>query len=225
MTADSVDGRADATRRHLVSAAAHQFARRPYHDVGLDDILAEARLTKGALYFHFDSKSALALAIIDKLAAAATAVVQDLVTRGLSGLETLIDFSFLIAAQDIESNSFRAGLNLIESVGQSEGRQERLFSQWIQALAVVVERAVGEGDISDDCQPVDVGRMMLSLHMGLRKVSNLDEPERFLLDVQKCWALLLNGILEPDRTEYFTQFLRRRTALAINASTKYADCR
>lgn len=219
MPSHSTDGRADATRGQILRAASHQFARRPYHDVGLDDILAEAELTKGAMYFHFKSKHALAVAIIDKQTAGATIAVDDLLTRGLSGLETLIDFSFLIAVQDIKSDLIRAGLNLIESVGQTEGLQARLFNEWVDALGVVVERGIGEGDILESFGPPDLGRMLVSLHMGLRKTSDLDEPERFLRDLEKCWYLLLPGILKPDRIDYFRQFVRRRAALAVNACT------
>src|SRR5262249_32825049 len=61
MTARSGDGRADATRRQILRAASHQFARRAYHDVGLDNIVAEAEMTKGSIYFHFKSKYALAI--------------------------------------------------------------------------------------------------------------------------------------------------------------------
>jgi TetR/AcrR family transcriptional repressor of nem operon len=225
MTTHSTDGRADATRRHILRAASHQFALRPYHDVGLDDILAEAQLTKGAMYFHFKSKRALAVELIDKQIAASTVVVGDLLTRGLSGLETLIDFSYLIAVQDIKSDLVRAGLNLIESVGQSEGLQEALMNGWVDALSGVVQQAITEGDIGEHCDPQDVGRLMVSLHMGLRKTSNLDDPERFLLDVERCWMLVLAGILQPDRIDYFRQFLRRRAALAVNASSTDEDSR
>lgn len=200
-------------------AASHQFARRPYHDVGLDDILAEAELTKGAMYFHFKSKHALAVAIIDKQTAGAAVAVDELSTRGLSGLETLIDFSFLIAVQDIQSDLIRAGLNLIESVGRAEGLQARLFNEWVEALGAVVSRGISEGDIPESCGPQDLGRMLVSLHMGLRKTSDLDEPERFLRDVEKCWYLLLPGILKPDRLDYFRQFVRRRATLAVNTCT------
>lgn len=222
MTTQSGDGRADATRRHILRAASHQFARRAYHEVGLDDILAEAELTKGAMYFHFKSKHALAVAIIDRQTAAGTVAVEDLLSRGLSGLETLIDFSYLIAVQDINTDVVRAGLNLIESVGRSEGLQEKLLDRWAKALAEVAERAIAEGDIDGQCDPMDVGRLMVSLHMGLRKTSNLDHPERFLLDLEKSWSLLLSGILQPDRGGYFRQFLRRRAMLAINASSSGA---
>jgi TetR/AcrR family transcriptional repressor of nem operon len=223
MTMHSTDGRADATRRQILRAASHQFARRAYHDVGLDDILADAELTKGAMYFHFRSKHALAVAIIEKQTAAGSVAVDELLTRGLSGLETLIDFSYLIALGDIKTDGVRAGLNLLESVGRSEGLQKRLLDDWAKALGGVVERAIVEGDIDPRCDPQDVGRLMVSLHMGLRQTSNLEEPERFLRDLEKSWVLLLNGILEADRIEYFRQFLGRRAALAVTASSTEPD--
>lgn len=223
MTTHSGDGRADATRRQILRAASHQFARRPYHEVGLDDILAEAQLTKGAMYFHFKSKHALAAEVIDKQIAAATVAVEDLMTRGLSGLETLIDFSYLIAVQDIKTDLVRAGLNLIESVGSAEGLRDTMMDGWVNALSGVVQQAIEEGDIDGQCEPDDVGRLMVSLHMGLRKTSNLDEPERFLLDLERCWMLILGGILRPDRADYFRQFLRRRAALAVNAGSAGED--
>jgi len=223
MTSHSTDGRAHATRRQIMRAASHQFARRAYYDVGLDDILAEAELTKGAMYFHFTSKHALAVALIDEQTAAGTLAVQDLLDRGLSGLETLIDFSYLIAARDIKSDPVRAGLNLLESIGRSEGLQTSLLDRWAKDLAGIVGQAVAEGDIDERCDPQGVGRLLVSLHMGLRQTSNLDEAERFLLDLEKCWTLLFAGILQPDRMEYFCQFLRRRGALAINAGSGDVD--
>jgi TetR/AcrR family transcriptional regulator, transcriptional repressor for nem operon len=223
MTTYSSDGRADGTRRQILRAASHQFARRAYHDVGVDDILAEAELTKGAMYFHFRSKHALAVAIIERQIETGTVAVKELLTRGLSGLETLIDFSYLIAVGDIKTDGVRAGLNLLESVGRPEGLQKSLFDDWAKALGGVVEQAIVEGDIDSQCDPQDVGRLMVSLHMGLRQTSNLEEPERFLRDLEKCWVLLLNGILEADRIDYFRQFLGRRAALAITASSADAD--
>lgn len=219
MNSQSHDGRADATRRQILRAASHQFARRAYHEVGLDDILAEAELTKGAMYFHFKSKHALAVAIIDRQTSAGANAVQDLMKRGLSGLETLIDFSYLIAVGDIQTDAVRAGLNLIESVGRTQGLQERLLGSWAKSLADVVEQAIAEGDIDQRCDPLDVGRMLVSLHMGLRQTSTLDQPDRFLHDLESCWTFVLTGILQQDRFEYFGQFLKRRVMLAINSTS------
>src|ERR1700743_146994 len=88
MTSHPQDGRADVTRRQILRAASHQFARRAYHDVGLDDILAEAELTKGAMYFHFRSKHALAVAIIERQAHLGTRPGDELLARERSRLRT-----------------------------------------------------------------------------------------------------------------------------------------
>ena len=88
---------------------------------------------------------------------------------------------------------------------------------------MVVEKAIAEGDIDKRCSPQDVGHLIVSLQMGLRQTSNLDEPERFLLDLEKSWALVLTGILQPERIDYFSQFVRRRTALAISTTSTGGD--
>jgi TetR/AcrR family transcriptional regulator, transcriptional repressor for nem operon len=219
---ESTDKRADTTRQQILRAAARQFARLPYHQVGLDDVLAEAELTKGAMYFHFRSKHALALAVIDDLTAQSSEVVADLLSRKFSGLETLIDFSYQLAVRDITEDIARAGFNLLESIGRPEGLQVNLLGAWIQTLAGIVERAIAEGDILDECDPHDVGQLLVSIYLGLRQTSDLDEAEQFLRHFEKAWVLVLTGIVGPDRIDYFKQFIGRRTALAISSTTALA---
>jgi TetR/AcrR family transcriptional regulator, transcriptional repressor for nem operon len=219
MTNPPTGGRADTTRRQILHAAAQQFAQRAYHNVGLDDILAEAGVTKGAMYFHFRSKHALAMAVIDHQNVRSNAAFQDLLDRKLSGLETLVESSFVVAVQDINTDSTRAALHLVEAVGRVEELHEKLLGGWAEILAKFVRDAIAEGDVAEQCDPEDVGRLVVSVYMGLRQTSNLDEPERFLRDLEKSWGLLLTGILQPDRTDYFRQFISRRTARAIAATS------
>jgi TetR/AcrR family transcriptional repressor of nem operon len=214
---DVTDKRSDTTREQILRAAAHQFAQRPYYAVGLDDILADAQLTKGAMYFHFRSKHALALAIVDEQTVRSRAAVQELFTRKLSGLETLIDVSFLGAMADITEDITRAAFNLLESVGRTEKLQVRLLGGWIVLLGEIAERGIREGDIVDRGDPEDIGRLLVSIYMGLRQASSLDDPVVLLGDYQKALSTVLHGIVKPDKIDYFAQFLKRRTALAIKA--------
>jgi TetR/AcrR family transcriptional regulator, transcriptional repressor for nem operon len=214
---EATDKRSDTTREQILRAAAHQFAQRPYYAVGLDDILAEAQLTKGAMYFHFRSKHALALAIVDEQTVRSGAAFQELFTRKLSGLETLIDVSFLITMADITEDITRAAFNLLESVGRTDKLQERLLGGWIQLLGEIAGRGIREGDIVDRGDPEDIGRLLVSIYMGLRQASNLDDPVVLLGDYQKALSTVLRGIVQPDKIDYFAQFLKRRTALAIKA--------
>ena len=211
------DKRADTTRDQILRAAAHQFAQRPYYAVGLDDILAEAQLTKGAMYFHFRSKHALALAIVDEQTERSAESVKNLLARKLSGLESLIDVSYLIAVGDITHDVTRASFNLLESVGRTEKLQARLLGGWIQLMCEIAQRGIAEGDIVDQADPEDVGRLLVSIYVGMRQASNLDEPVQLLSDFGKGLSTVLGGIVQPDRRAYFAQFVKRRTALAIKA--------
>jgi TetR/AcrR family transcriptional regulator, transcriptional repressor for nem operon len=214
---DLSDKRSDTTRDQILRAAAHQFAQRPYYAVGLDDILAEAQLTKGAMYFHFRSKHALALAIVDEQIEKYGESVKNLLARKLSGLESLVDVSYLIAVADITQDVTRASFNLLESVGRTEKLQARLLGGWIQLIGEIAQRGIAEGDIVEQADPEDVGRLMVSIYVGMRQASNLDAPVQLLTDFGKALATVLRGIVQPGRIDYFAQFVKRRTALAIKA--------
>jgi len=54
------------TRELLLTAASLVFARRGYHDAGLDEIAAEAGFSTGAVYSNFAGKQELFLALADR---------------------------------------------------------------------------------------------------------------------------------------------------------------
>ncbi len=56
--------RARRTRAALVEAAAVEFAKRGYAAASVNTILEGSRATKGAMYFHFQSKEELARAVL-----------------------------------------------------------------------------------------------------------------------------------------------------------------
>ncbi|MBV8965581.1 MAG: TetR/AcrR family transcriptional regulator [Mycobacteriaceae bacterium] len=209
--------RADLTRRQILHAAAHQFAHRPYSQVSLDDILENAAVTKGAMYFHFRSKHALALAIIDEQTHNGRTAANAILGRRLSGLETMVDLLYLVAAQDLSDNVARAAMNLVESVGRADGIQIKLLGQWIAAFATVLQRAISEGDIRDDVKPEVGGRLLVALYMGLRQTSELSDSHKFFSDLEEVLLLTLTALAQPDRIAYITQFIKRRTAIAVNS--------
>jgi AcrR family transcriptional regulator len=216
---EQVDRRADTTRLQILRAASHQFAHKSYSLVSLDDILADAEVTKGAMYFHFRSKHALALAVIEHRFALASDEVDELVARKLSGLETLIDISYTIAIDDIGDEAARASLNLLESIGRTDGLQATVLSEWVTGFAAIAGKAVYEGDLLEDRDPESIARLIVSMYLGLRQASNLSEPEEFLRDLEKAWVLVLPGFVKPDRVAYLTQFVKRRTAVALKRAT------
>lgn len=209
------DRRADATRLHILRAAARQFARLPYSRVSLDDILADAEVTKGAMYFHFRSKQALASAIIGYRGDVARADIEQLLAQKLSGLETLIDISYLVAAADIGDETARAGLNLLESIGRTDGLLVRISEEWVSAFAEIARRARSDGDLVADADPDAVARHLVSAYLGVRLTSDPDQPAQYLGGLMRMWRLALPGFAAAERVEYLTDFVRRRNAVAV----------
>ena len=207
---EASERRAGTTRQRLIAAASRQFARSPYSMVSLDDILAEAELTKGAMYFHFPSKQALALAIIDDLTEMSRAAASELFARKMSGLETLIDLTYLLTVQNTQDEVARAGFRLLETLDNTTA----LWQSWIETVTTLIHKAINEGDITDHHDPEDVAKILVALWAGIHRISDLEKPEQHLDNLEKAWMLALPSFTNPDRIDYFTQFIKRRHALA-----------
>jgi AcrR family transcriptional regulator len=54
-------------RKQILDAAEQVFARRGFDQARMDDIVAEAGLSKGALYWYYKSKDAIIRALLDRI--------------------------------------------------------------------------------------------------------------------------------------------------------------
>jgi AcrR family transcriptional regulator len=57
--------RSEETRSRILESAIKLFSERGFNAASVDDICAEAEISKGAFYHHFESKQALFLALLD----------------------------------------------------------------------------------------------------------------------------------------------------------------
>jgi AcrR family transcriptional regulator len=87
----------EATRAALLDEATRLFAERGYAGTSLEDVAAASRVTRGAVYHHFEAKQALFEAVLDaqetraiaKITAAASAV--DPLEAALQALDAFLD--------------------------------------------------------------------------------------------------------------------------------------
>src|SRR4051812_2028835 len=66
----------DSTKRALVEVAQRLFTEQGYAATSLDQIVAGARVTKGALYHHFSGKQAVFEAVFEKVETDASARIR-----------------------------------------------------------------------------------------------------------------------------------------------------
>ena len=57
--------RSEETRSRILESAIKLFSNRGYNKASVDDICADAGISKGAFYHHFKSKQALFPALLD----------------------------------------------------------------------------------------------------------------------------------------------------------------
>jgi AcrR family transcriptional regulator len=88
----------EATRAAIVKSARALFARRGYQDVSVRQIVERARVTRGALYHHFEDKRELFATVCEELEAEIERRVYEAVTREpdawkslMVGLEVFLD--------------------------------------------------------------------------------------------------------------------------------------
>lgn len=93
----------ERTRRALLRAARHVFAARGYADASLDDIVARARVTKGALYHHWENKAALLEAVYvemeEELAADVRAAIAEAPASARARLEAALAAFFAASSE------------------------------------------------------------------------------------------------------------------------------
>lgn len=81
--------RSDATRTALVEAGRRLFVEKSYAETSTPDLVAEAGLTRGALYHHFADKQALFRAVVEAESAAVAKEIEIAAPAGLMPLEAL----------------------------------------------------------------------------------------------------------------------------------------
>lgn len=98
----------DMRRTELLDIAASLFARSGYNATSVDEIIAQAGLSKGAFYHHFPSKEALLDGLAKRAATAAREGIERLLSNpDLTAIQRLNGFIAAGRATETGSTSFR----------------------------------------------------------------------------------------------------------------------
>jgi TetR/AcrR family transcriptional regulator, transcriptional repressor for nem operon len=150
-------GRAGDTREKILASAQSLIEVRGYSALGVAEICKAAGAPKGSFYYFFESKEALALAVIDAQWEAQRRVWARVLRSNAAPLERLRQL-FEETETDQRARQQSCGSvagclfgNLtLELSNQTETIRERLqqiFSAQVDMVEVVITEALGRGDI------------------------------------------------------------------------------
>jgi TetR/AcrR family transcriptional repressor of nem operon len=147
----------DVTRDKLLKAAFEEIYRRGFQAASLDTILANAGVTKGALYHHFPDKASLGYAVVDEVVkgfllerwGVLESPAGDPVTRLQRVLQTR---SARLTAREVELGCPLNNLAQEMSPLDHRFRQgvNATFDIWTRAVAKDLERGQAEGTVRRD---------------------------------------------------------------------------
>lgn len=166
--------RGEQTRRRILEVAAHAFADHGYFGISLNDIVRESGLTKGAFYFHFPSKEALALEVFrakQEEWQEATAAVFRQHPRAIDRLDAMLDCGCEMYEADASSRAVGrlcVELSRDPSIGP---RMTRHLLVWFDMVEQQIRAAQREGDVRTEVSPRAAAETIVSSFIGVEQVS------------------------------------------------------
>lgn len=168
----------EGTRKRLLEAAFQQVYRYGFQSAGIDTILAATNVTKGALYYHFDSKEALGHAIVDEIVAK---LVRDrwLVPLERSKDRNPIDVLIgIVRSIPTRPKDVRGGcplVNLAQEMSpldeQFRKRLEKLFLAWREGVATLLRKGQSQGTVRRDLNADEAGSFLVAMVEGYEVLS------------------------------------------------------
>src|ERR1700751_2024716 len=110
--------RSETTRRKIITSAVELFNEIGYPATGLGDIIERAEMTKGALYYHFDSKESLATSIIEESGARLAEAFRTITASPAPALESIIHGVFVVTDLMSTDQIARSGMQLLRAFGE-----------------------------------------------------------------------------------------------------------
>lgn len=186
---------AEGTRAALIGAARTLFADRGYADVGTEEIVAAARVTRGALYYHFEDKRDLFRAVFAEVdrelveGVAQVAIAEhDPWQRLIAGCDAFLDACIDPALQRI------VFLDAPSVLGWREWHEA---SEAASALGVVefgLQAAVDAGVVRVGNVPVFAHLVLGALDEAGMFIAHSEDAERARVDVGAAMRELLEGL-------------------------------
>jgi len=163
--------RAVRTRGQVLDAAAEAFATKGFPAVTVLDVAELAGVTKGAVYFHFANKEALAQAVAEEFYHLLEVIKQDVRESDLSPLDAVTELLVRTACAFRDDTMVQAGARLQIERALIGADMPMPYRDYTESLAERFQQAREEGQLPADADPDVTARVLVSAFFGAQHIS------------------------------------------------------
>ncbi|MEV7526596.1 ScbR family autoregulator-binding transcription factor [Streptomyces sp. NPDC091371] len=192
--------RAEITRQAILDGAAIAFDAAGFGGTSLSEVVRHAGVTKGALYFHFPSKEALARTLVDEQ----FQISADVPALEDPGLQTVIDLSHQMAFGLRGNVRVRAAIRLVIEFGSFTDPDPSPYNTWIETCRNCLTPAQARGDVLPSLDVDDLAVFLVGSFTGIQVTSHVrTHREDLHTRITDLWDFLLPGIVPASRIPRF----------------------
>ena len=190
--------RSEETRTKILESAIELFSERGFNDASVDDICAQAKISKGAFYHHFESKQALFLALLGAWLKAVDNAIE--ASKDKTAPET---FAQMTEAFPYIFQSAGNHLPMFMEFWLQASRDEKIWQASIEPyrryhkyFVSLIKKGIAEGSFVE-VNPDIAARLIVSTAMGLLLQSLLDpEGAKWEKVARESTTMLLNSLIK-----------------------------
>ncbi|MBY6414668.1 TetR/AcrR family transcriptional regulator [Rhodococcus sp. BP-252] len=199
--------RARVTRVALVDAAALEFARRGYAAASVNTILASGGRTKGAMYFHFQSKDAIGQAVTVEASRRYTELAEPWRTDAVHPIDALTGLLDDITTAAMGEPVLLAELRLGVDPDFPSDPAARASRGWENVAVELADSAASDGCFAAPFDPVRFVHAIASMVAGGCLFAHLsDDPIALRARLDECVDTVVAAMMTPDAAaRYRTQ--------------------
>ncbi|MDT0270310.1 ScbR family autoregulator-binding transcription factor [Streptomyces sp. DSM 44915] len=186
----AIQQRALQTRRRVLEAAAVVFDEQAFNSASISSILRRARVTKGALYFHFGSKEELARSVMEEQKRCLV-----LTNTGLH-VQTVIDITQGVARLIPADPTLRASFRLTVEQGAMGQEDPSLYRWWLGIYCAHLVQARHAGELAAGVDPEDIAHLVVGAFTGTHLLTRVLHSHQDLVErVAAFWRTVLPGLV------------------------------
>jgi AcrR family transcriptional regulator len=202
--------RSEATRRKILDAAVDVFTEVGFAAADRGAIIERTGMTKGAFYHHFDSMESLASAIIEDGAKLVVSELGAMSDPFSPALENILHGTFVTADLYATNKVVRTAEQLSLAFGKFNSDAGTAYTAWIEAMTTEARRAITEGDIREELDPLMVSESIVGATFGARMMGQRSgDGSDLVRRLTQMWELLFPAIVTETSLGYYREFLAR----------------